>query len=194
MLRCRLSTSAWPRVLKALGFNSLKAQCFQSVGFKYQLAALHLGEGATVVLDGQKVLPRWGGASSIDPDLKAHTHTPGFKNFDFEKDVTWQRLSIWTLSLSLRHYTVARWGGGIPVQVPSRGRRRRRHSQQMKKTPSGALRNRFEDGFTLGLEYGSIPLLWIFLLPVFCFAWLLLLMGSLDFVDAAKMNVLVFFL
>ena len=30
-------------MLKALGFNSLKVQCFQAIGFRYQPAPLHLG-------------------------------------------------------------------------------------------------------------------------------------------------------
>ena len=30
--------------MKALGFNSLKLQCFQAIGFKYQLAPLQLDD------------------------------------------------------------------------------------------------------------------------------------------------------
>ena len=67
--RCKL-TQLDP-VLKALGFNSFKVQCFQTTGFKYQLAPLQHG-GAGDVGETRRLLA---GRCKLDPGLKA----PGFK-------------------------------------------------------------------------------------------------------------------
>ena len=43
-------------MLKALGFNSLKVQCSQAVGFKYQPAPLHIGRPMTASMMADRAI------------------------------------------------------------------------------------------------------------------------------------------
>ena len=71
----QVDTPARPRVLKGSGFNSLKVQCFQANGFKYQLAPLHLGRASCTrhLMQGQThSCDEW----QVCPVAHTHTHRP----------------------------------------------------------------------------------------------------------------------
>ena len=68
--RCKLtSVNQVDPVLKAPGFNSLKVQCFQEIGFKYHPSPLHFGQ-----LLGYVALSTWYGQVQARPLLESNTH------------------------------------------------------------------------------------------------------------------------